>query len=128
MDRYLLDTHTLIWYLSNDPKLPAKVADLLENPDETLLVSVASYWEMAIKLNLGKLVLPTSLEALMSLAQSKDILMLPISEVALLTTSTLPLHHRDPFDRMMIAQAMTDGLRVVSADEAFDAYGVERVW
>jgi PIN domain nuclease of toxin-antitoxin system len=128
MERYLLDTHTLIWYLSNDPRLPTNVADLLENPDETLLVSVASYWEMAIKLNLGKLTLPVSLEALMSIAYRKDILTLPIGESALLATSKLPLYHRDPFDRMIIAQAITDGLSVVSADEALDAYEVKRVW
>lgn len=128
MKRYLLDTHTLIWYLSNAPQLPSQIADLLEKPEEVLWVSVASYWEMAIKINLGKLTLPVSLEAFMSLTQSKGIRVLPIDQVALIAISTLPMHHRDPFDRMIIAQAQVNDLTIVSADIAFDLYEVERIW
>ena len=105
MKRFLLDTHTLIWYLSNAPQLPSSIADLLERPEEILWISVASYWEMAIKLNLGKLDLPVSLETFISIAKSKGIKLLPIDQIALLKISNLPLHHRDPFDRMIIAQA-----------------------
>jgi len=93
------------------------------------LLSIGSLWEIAIKLCLGKLTVAMPTEVLMTQQlTSNDIAVLSITVPHLVTVSTLPLHHRDPFDRLIIAQAMVEQLPIVSADPAFDAYPVERLW
>ncbi|NJN88188.1 MAG: type II toxin-antitoxin system VapC family toxin [Leptolyngbyaceae cyanobacterium SL_7_1] len=123
----LLDTHTLLWFLNNDTKLPTLVRQRIENT-EFVFVSIASIWEIAIKVNVGKLTLLSPLETI-----QVNIIALSIQELSITFTDVqhyvnLPLHHKDPFDRILIAQAMNHSLPIISADAAFDAYPIQRVW
>ncbi|NEO70598.1 type II toxin-antitoxin system VapC family toxin [Moorena sp. SIO3H5] len=127
MSSFLLDTHAFIWLSENDPNLPNKLRDMIEAADSVYL-SIASLWEIAIKLNLGKLSLQRSYQTIESELQSSDISLLPISFIDTLQISNLPLHHRDPFDRMLIAQAMNRSLVLISRDNKFDAYPIQRLW
>ena len=126
--KLLLDTHTFLWFIDDSSQLSQKGKTLLE-ADNELLLSIASLWEIAIKLRLGKLTVAVPIEVLMTqqLTQN-DIEILPITVTPLIVVSTLPLHHRDPFDRLLIAQAMVEQMPIVSADPAFDAYPVQRLW
>ncbi|NEP29031.1 type II toxin-antitoxin system VapC family toxin [Moorena sp. SIO3I6] len=127
MSSFLLDTHAFIWLSENDPNLPNKLRDMIDAADRVYL-SIASLWEIAIKLNLGKLSLQRSYQTIESELQSSDISLLPISFIDTLQISNLPLHHRDPFDRMLIAQAMNRSLVLISRDNKFDAYPIQRLW
>lgn len=124
----LLDTHVVIWYFQDDEKLLPNVSELLEDADNRLRLSIVSLWEIAIKLNIGKLDLTISLFDFQMLLERFSIATLPISFGDIEEYSRLALHHRDPFDRMLVAQAMTNSLTIVSADPAFDAYSTQRVW
>jgi len=126
--KLLLDTHTFLRFIDDSPQLSQKGKALLE-ADNALLLSIASLWEIAIKLSLGKLTVKMSTEVLMTQQLTRnDIDVLPITVAHLLVVSTLPLHHRDPFDRLLIAQAIVEQTPIVSADPAFDAYPVQRLW
>ena len=126
--KLLLDTHTFLWFIDDSPLLSAKGKALLE-ADNDLLLSIGSLWEIAIKICLGKLTVVMPTEVLMTQQlTSNDIDVLSITVPHLVTVSTLPLYHRDPFDRLIIAQAMVEQMPIVSADPAFDAYPVERLW
>ncbi|NEN99418.1 MAG: type II toxin-antitoxin system VapC family toxin [Moorea sp. SIO3I7] len=127
MSSFLLDTHALIWLSENDPNLPNKLRDMIDAADSVYL-SIASLWEIAIKLNLGKLSLQRNYQTIESELQSSDITLLPIAFIDTLQISNLPLHHRDPFDRMLIAQAMNRSLVLISRDNKFDAYPIQRLW
>lgn len=127
--RFLLDTHTLLWALDDHPKLGARARELLVTPQDGLIVSIASAWDMAIKQSLGKLRLTLPVERLITeRLPLLGVTVLPIQIARIGRLETLPFHHRDPFDRMLAAQALAEGLTVLSADEALDAYGVTRVW
>lgn len=126
--KLLLDTHTFLWFIDDSPLLSAKGKALLE-ADNDLLLSVGSLWGIAIKVCLGKLTVAMPTEVLMTQQlMSNDIAVLSITVPHPVTVSTLPLHHRDPFDRLIIAQAIVEQMPIVSADPAFDAYPVERLW
>lgn len=126
--RILLDTHTFLWFVNDSPELSNDAAELLES-DVDLLLSTASLWEIAIKVSLKKLSLPDDYERFIPQQIAlNDIEVLPIAIDHLNVVAKLPLHHRDPFDRMLIAQAVQEGIQVVSADTKFDAYSVERRW
>ncbi|MDB9494362.1 type II toxin-antitoxin system VapC family toxin [Spirulina major CS-329] len=125
---YLIDTHALIWYIQASDKLIQNVATTLEDTENTLYFSIASLWEIAIKLGLEKLKLDNSFHDLEELLKSLSIEILPITFADTETYLCLPLHHRDPFDRILIAQAMNRSLSIITADSAFDAYAVERLW
>ena len=126
--RILLDTHTFLWFVNDSPELSNDAAELLES-DIDLLLSVASLWEIAIKVNLKKLSLPDDYERFIPQQMSlNDIELLPIAINHLNVVAKLPLHHRDPFDRMLIAQAMQEGIQIISVDTKFDYYDVERKW
>lgn len=126
--KFLLDTHTFLWFIDDSPQLSQKGKALLE-ANNALLLSIASLWEIAIKLSLGKLTVKMPTEVLMTQQLTcNDIDVLPITVAHLLVVSTLPLHHRDPFDRLLIAQAIVEQTPIVSADPAFDAYPVHRLW
>ncbi|EGJ33940.1 MULTISPECIES: type II toxin-antitoxin system VapC family toxin [Moorena] len=127
MTFFLLDTHTFIWLSENDQNLPKRLRDMIDVADSVYL-SIASLWEIAIKLNLGKLSLQRSYQTIESELQSSDISLLPIAFIDTLQISNLPLHHRDPFDRMLIAQAMNRSLVLISRDNKFDAYPIQRLW
>ncbi|WP_009633174.1 type II toxin-antitoxin system VapC family toxin [Synechocystis sp. PCC 7509] len=102
----LLDTHTFLWYLQDSKKLSSKAAEILEDPSNTLWLSIASLWEISIKLGLGKLSLQNSFAELEIVLQQLKIEVLPIAFSNTERYFNLPLHHRDPFDRILVAQAM----------------------
>ncbi|MEG5033991.1 type II toxin-antitoxin system VapC family toxin [Microcoleus sp. AT3-D2] len=124
----LLDTHTLLWYLEDSKNLSSKAAEIIEDPSNTLRVSIASLWEISIKLGLGKLSLQNSFSELEEVLQQLKIEVLPITFSDTECYLNLPLHHRDPFDRILVAQAINHSLVLVSRDVAFDAYDLQRVW
>lgn len=123
----LIDTHTLLWFLNNESKLPPSVRQQIENT-EFVFVSIASIWEIAIKVNIGKLTLLSPMETIQLNMVALNIQELPISFEDAKCYVNLPLHHRDPFDRILIAQAISHSLPIASADVAFDAYPIQRVW
>ncbi len=126
--RLLLDTHTFLWFIDDNPRLSARAKALLES-DADLLLSVASLWEISIKMSIGKFNLSQPFDVFVpQQLAANSIEILPISLAHLGVISTLPFHHRDPFDRLLIAQAMIEQLPIVSIDAAFDAYSVKRLW
>jgi PIN domain nuclease of toxin-antitoxin system len=121
----LLDTHTFLWCLFEDPKLGAAARQRIIDPASTVLLSVASVWEISIKAALGKLVLPAPLETtLPSAMEASQIRPLVITVEHALAVRLLPLFHRDPFDRLLVAQARVEGLTIVTADPLLSKYGV----
>ncbi len=126
--RYLIDTHTFLWFIENSPQLSAGAKNLLES-DVDVLLSVASLWEIAIKVSIGKLSLPDAYERFTpQQIAAYDIEVLPIKVEHLSVVAALPFHHRDPFDRLIIAQAMVEKIEIISVDGKFDAYPVKRWW
>ena len=127
--RLLLDTHALLWFVAADPQLSQTAQQAIASPNNQKFVSLVSIWEIAIKYSLGRLDLKMSLEDFVSqhLAPNK-VTLLPITVPHALKVASLPHHHRDPFDRLLIAQAMTENVPLVSADSAFDQYGHPRLW
>lgn len=125
---YLLDTHSLIWFFEGNSKLPDSARQIICTPENIIYLSVASLWEMAIKISIGKLTLSQPLEKVIERLPEESISLLDISPKQILQVLTLPLHHRDPFDRMLIAQALSEDLTLIGNEEMFDLYGVKRVW
>ncbi|MGD1944020.1 MAG: type II toxin-antitoxin system VapC family toxin [Leptolyngbyaceae cyanobacterium] len=123
----LLDTHTLLWFLNNDSKLVSTVKSDIENASQ-VVVSIVNLWEIAIKLSIKKLELDFAFAELPDFLTQLEIRILPLTFADLEHYITLPLHQRDPIDRLIIAQAMTTSLEIVSADPAFAAYSVRRIW
>lgn len=124
----LLDTHTLIWYIEGNLRLSKDVRDMIESLDNKLHVSIASFWEIAIKLGKGKLSLQNPFHDLEDVLKQIGIEILPIIFSDTECYLSLPPYHNDPFDRMLIAQAINNSLIIASADRAFDAYSIQRVW
>ena len=117
----LLDTHTLIWWLANNPTISNKAKDAIANPDNLVFVSAASAWEIAIKKSLGKLQTPDDLAMQI---EAKGFIPLSIDLHHALTVESLPQHHQDPFDRILIAQAIYERLTIVTRDRKFNVYEV----
>ena len=127
--KLLLDTHVFLWMSLDAPPLSRQARDLLADTDNVLLLSAASYWEIAIKVSLGKYRLDEPLEDFVNRELEKNSMqILPIEPRHAAQLASLPFHHRDPFDRMLIAQALVERVAVVSRDVALDGYGVHRVW
>lgn len=126
--RLLLDTHTFLWFIDDSPRLSAHAKSLLES-DAELLLSTVSLWEIAIKLSIGKLALARPFDVFIPEQLAfNSIKELSIGLKHLAVVSALAFPHRDPFDRLLIAQAITESLPIVSADAAFDLYSVKRLW
>jgi PIN domain nuclease of toxin-antitoxin system len=124
--RLLIDTHVFLWYISADPQLPVAFRDAMRDPANEVYLSVASVWEAVIKYALGKLPLPEAPAEYLPLPrQAHRITSLPIEEGALAHLASLPALHRDPFDRILIAQALQHALTLVTADEGLRAYPVQ---
>lgn len=127
--RLLLDTHALVWYTHADPKLTAVARTAIQDATNEVLISPASYWEIAIKVHLGKWALNKPYPQFMAgVLNTYGFHVLPILPDHTARLIGLPDHHRDPFDRLLVAQALTEGLALVSADAVFDLYGVPRIW
>lgn len=122
----LLDTHALIWALSAPRRLPAQVAALIRDPQTDVYISAASTWEIAIKSALGKIT--ADLAAIVSAARAANFDELPITIAHTERLRDLPAHHRDPFDRLLIAQALEERLTIVTHDRIIAAYSVARLW
>ena len=122
--KLLLDTHALIWWLSNNSTLSIEARDAIADPDNLVFVSAASAWEIAIKKSLGKLQAPDDLKVQI---EEKKFTPLAINIDHTLTVEKLPLHHQDPFDRILIAQAISENLIVVTRDRKFEAYEVKTI-
>ena len=124
MRRLLLDTHVLLWWLAGDRQLGAKAQSIIADPRNEVFISAVSAWEIAIKQNLGKLAAPKGVAGII---EEEGFLPLPISLFHGEQAGYLPEHHKDPFDRMLIAQAQAEGLEIVTSDEKFQVYGVRLV-
>jgi PIN domain nuclease of toxin-antitoxin system len=125
---YLIDTHTLLWYLSNSDQLPLKAKQVLDEKDNVIFISQASFLEMSIKMSLGKLKLPVSWSDLLYYCERGGIHILPIETSDSIMLNNLPFHHRDPFDRILICQALNRQYTILSKNGLFDTYGLVRVW
>lgn len=123
----LLDTHAFLWFMSDPSRLSEKVNTELENAD-VVYISIASFWEMAIKSSLGKLKLPASITDMMKDCEELDFSILPLRGSHLERLQGLPWHHRDPFDRLLICQAQEENLTLVTADENIAKYDVATTW
>lgn len=127
--RILLDTHSFLWFSTDNEKLSAAAKNLIEDPGNEIFLSVVVGWEIAIKASLGKLSLAQPVDVILNRAlQSSRWKLLGIEVRHLGVLSTLPFHHRDPFDRLLVAQSMVDDLPFVSNDVKLDDYGVSRQW
>ena len=127
--RLLLDTHTLFWSAEEPSKVSATAMAALQDPANDLLLSAATIWELAIKIGQRKITLSMPYRQWMETAIADlDLEILPVTVEYAERQSVLPAHHKDPFDRLMIAQALVDGIRIVSVDAGLDPYGVTRLW
>ena len=130
--RFLLDTNALIWFANGDEKLSKVAIEAIENPENEKIVSVACIWEMTIKKNLGKLELKFDLQDIQNILIANRFELFDIKIHHALFVENLPLFHRDPFDRIIIAQALTEKIDVIGIDEIFDQYfentGIKRIW
>jgi PIN domain nuclease of toxin-antitoxin system len=126
---FLLDTHSFLWFIQGNSSLSITARNLIQDPINQPYISTASLWEIAIKVSIGKLNLNQSFETLFP-HQIKingiELLEIDISHIK--TIISLPFHHRDPFDRMLAAQAQVENIPLVSADQIFDKYSVSRIW
>jgi PIN domain nuclease of toxin-antitoxin system len=127
--KYLIDTNVLIWYSENSSKISNSIYDVINNPQNKIFVSIVSLWELAIKLNLGKIKITDSFVDFISNYITKNTIdILEISVSHLLRISTLENFHRDPFDRMIISQSLAEDIIVISSDEKFDLYKIKRIF
>jgi len=127
--RLLLDTHAFIWFASGDARLSQAARDALLDEGNPLYLSVASLWEMAIKASLGKLWLAEPLEAIVARqVECNGLRILAVEAGHAMAVAGLAWHHRDPFDRLIVAQASMEQMVIVGCDNAMDAYGVRRIW
>ena len=127
--RYLVDTQAFFWFIEDHPGLSSTGREIIAEADNEILMSPASYWEIAIKVSLGKWILNRPYPELLDIAIVQyGFQILPILPVHTECLLTLPFHHRDPFDRLLISQAMIEQIPLVSADSTMDAYSIERRW
>ena len=125
----LLDTHAFIWWASTSARLPAQVLTLCEDTTNDLLLSVVSVWEMQVKIQLGKMTASRPLRELVAHhQQANNLHVLPVQLEHVLALDTLPLQHKDPFDRLLIAQANVEDAFLVSGDKVFASYSVKLLW
>ncbi|MBM4166866.1 MAG: type II toxin-antitoxin system VapC family toxin [Ignavibacteria bacterium] len=124
----LLDTHAFIWLVENDKQLSSKAKSIVEETSNANFISIASLWEIAIKVSLRKIKLQHSFEKTIAMINENGFELLNISTEHTMEASKLKFHHRDPFDRMLIAQAKVEKMTIVGKDEHFDKYKVKRIW
>ena len=123
--RILLDTHAVVWYLDGNEKLLPNHRHLIVDSRNDVFVSTATLWELAIEISIGRLETARSLSDILATLQKQGFEVLPIMPGHTLQVTALPFHHRDPFDRMLIAQALVEHLSLITYDSAFKSYGVK---
>ena len=126
--KLLLDTHTFIWFVENDESLPASLKTQIEDTDNEIFISIVSLWEIAIKTSLGKLEMAIDLPSIINKIEENGFVILPIFPEHTVCVASLPFHHKDPFDRILIAQTMIEKLTIISKDGIFNSYGVDWIW
>ena len=126
--KLLLDTHAFLWFVTGDRRLSRRARRAIEAAEAELLISTASVWEIAIKASLGRLTLPKSVHDYFDEKVAAGFIILPVEWPHAARVGELPFHHRDPFDRLIIAQGLVEGLPIVSGDPMFKAYGATIVW
>ncbi|BAZ17753.1 hypothetical protein NIES4071_96330 [Calothrix sp. NIES-4071] len=127
--KLLLDTHAFLWFVLNDSTLSQVARDLIVDPLNDILISPASYWEIAIKVSIGKYQVPENFETWMEhQIEVNELEILPIKVAHAAALVTLPFHHKDPFDRLLVAQALTENIPIISLDAVLDNYTVTRYW
>ena len=126
--KFLLDTHTFLWFVNDNPRLSDHLKDLIEDENNVSYLSIASLWEMSIKYNLGKLTLAPNYEEFIEeevLKSSINLLNIELEHLKI--NAALPFHHRDPFDRLIISQSLAEELPIITVDSAFDKYSVNLI-
>jgi len=125
---YLLDTHTIIWMVEDSPNLPLTIKELIRNPENKVAICSISIWEIAIKMNIGKLTLSLEFDELVNVLRSSDFDFLHVEDEYLLGLTKLPLLHKDPFDRLIISTALAEKMTLITIDENIQKYDVPWVW
>ena len=128
MAGYLIDTHTALWYFKGDEKLSKTAYEIIYNSSNPIFLSIASAWELTIKIGLGKLKFTGKSADFFRLAEDDDITILPIKPSHLTALETLPMIHRDPFDRLLIATALAEEMTLITVDENIQQYEVSQIW
>jgi PIN domain nuclease of toxin-antitoxin system len=127
--KLLLDTHAFMWWHSDPEYIPKNTLTLLQDPDNEVILSVVSLWEMQIKIQLGKLTLRDDLELMLKIQQEQNnISLISVTLPHILELKTLPLHHKDPFDRILIAQSKVENATLISRDSVFKNYECSLIW
>jgi PIN domain nuclease of toxin-antitoxin system len=126
--RYLLDTHTIIWYLDDSLRLPPKTEEIIDNSNNRRCISSVSLWEIAIKINLGKLKLSSTFDDFLDKIRNSEFEILQIRDEYLKRLSVLPPIHKDPFDRLMVSTALVENLTIITADDNVRKYNVPCIW
>ncbi len=126
--KYLIDTHIFIWMIGLSYKIPKNIIGILKDSQNDISVSLASIWEISIKTSIGKLSLPFELAEIFGEIEKLNISILNISLDHLIKVADFPFHHKDPFDRLIISQAIIEGLPVISSDKQFKLYEIECIW
>ncbi|NEN24513.1 type II toxin-antitoxin system VapC family toxin [Cryomorpha ignava] len=124
----LLDTHTLIWFITDNEKLPQKTKTIIENKENRCFVSIATYWEIGIKNSIGRLDLKSDLKTIFNIIEETGFDAIPVTTNHILRNASLPFHHQDPFDRIIIAQAMSEKMIIVTKDSQIENYDTPTVW
>jgi len=128
MRRYLLDTHTAIWFFNGDKAMSEIARNTILDLSNVKYLSMASVWELAIKISIGKLKFPQNTSGFIRQIRENGFTLLPISESHAITLETLPMIHRDPFDRLLIATALAEEITLITADENIAHYNVPQIW
>jgi len=126
--RLLLDTHAFIWFVENDSNLTITSKNIIQEESNTIILSIVSLWEITIKTSLKKLEISRDIKEIIELIPENGFEILPITPPHLIELSRLPFFHRDPFDRLLVAQAISENVHFISKDEVLDKYGIERIW
>ncbi|MCU0444741.1 MAG: type II toxin-antitoxin system VapC family toxin [Microscillaceae bacterium] len=126
--KLLLDTHTIIWFVEGNSSLSLTARQAIENPHNSKYVSIISFWEMMIKINLGKLEMKMAFIGFYEYLLRRNVSILPLELAHILHLQNLPTHHKDPFDRILIAQALSENMTLVSVDSNFSQYDITMLW
>ena len=124
----LLDTHAAVWFFEDDKRLPESAAEAIINLENMIYISIASLWELAIKLSSGKLKFDGGIDGFIEIIYKNEFALLEISPKHIKIITELPFIHRDPFDRLLVAQAMSEGMVIMTGDDNILKYGVEHIW